>query len=526
MSFSERLRIVFEAVTGQASSAVRGFGSDITDVDRKTDGVTKSHKSRMGSFRDATVAGFGVQQIVQFATQILDVGTKLEAMNAKAETVFGNQIDRVKDWANENAAAMGLTESAAVGAGAGIADLLIPMGFTKKAATDQTLVLLDLSAALSAWSGGQRSAGEVSEILTKAMLGERESLKSLGISITEAEVKAKLLEKGQTKLTGAALAQAKALATQALIMEKSVDAQKAWADGSMDSTKEANEARAAMAEMAETLVRELVPVLQDLLPIITDVVGALADLVGGIQAVVGALDFMGPAIDIQLLKDFKQGLDDAATGAVDLGDGAKEAHIEAKKLAEQETAVALAADAVEAAAGRAEKALKHLKGEVSGEQAWNDLLLNLTGIDEKLADAAEAFEDGELDAIEYALTVKGITLDAKADIADYLVGLGDVPPEVVSEILAKFDPNNIPASVAAMQAALDQHILNIRARPVGDFSGAGPGGTGLDGGSGWDTGARIVIQNATFNSTEKLTPDEVARLFEQWRRVNGGKGPY
>ena len=60
------------------------------------------------------------------------------------------------------------------------------------------------------------------------MLGEREQLKSLGISITEADVKQRLLKMGMEDLTGVQLQQAKATATQQLIFEKSTDAQAAF----------------------------------------------------------------------------------------------------------------------------------------------------------------------------------------------------------------------------------------------------------------------------------------------------------
>lgn len=512
MSFSEKLRIVFETVTGKASSDVRGFGKDIDDVDKKTDNLEKSHKGRMGSFAGATVAGFGVAQVVAFAGEILDVGIKLEGLRAKAKTVFEDQIGRVKEWASESAGAMGLTEDAAIGAGASIADLLKPMGFTAEAATDQTLKLLDLSAALSAWSAGAYDAAEVSQILTKAMLGEREQLKSLGISITEADVKARLLAKGQKELTGASLAQAKALATQELIFEKSTDAVRAWTDGSMDSLKAANESKASWTEFGQGIKEALLPIPQWAMDA-DEALRTMATPWGDDPPFLAQLIDLGRQMKLNGTESTQ-----LATDVLSLTEASKLATIEMYALEAGEKAAALAADAIALAAERAKLGLKHLKDEVSGEQAWNDLQLNLLGIDEKLTAASEAFKTGKLDAQEYALTVAGITLDAKASIADYLTGLEDVPPEVVSEILAMFDPNNVPASIAAMQAELDKHTLNIIARPTGDFSGVGPGGTGLDGGAGWDTGARTY--NVTINATD-ISPEAVNKVIREWQRRNG-----
>jgi len=223
-----------------------------------------------------------------FGKQVLETGGALDTMAKKAAVVFGDSIGAVKDWADANANAMGLTSAQAIGAAASMGDLLKPMGFTAQAAADMSTKMIDLSGALAAWSGGEVDAQQVSELLTKAMLGETDGLKQLGISISAAEVQARLLAKGQKDLTGEALAQAKAIATQELIMEKSTDAQKAWADGTMDGVKAQNESKASMAQMQETLMQALYPALQAIVPILADVAKWLSDhLPAAIETVKG-----------------------------------------------------------------------------------------------------------------------------------------------------------------------------------------------------------------------------------------------
>lgn len=187
---------------------------------------------------------------------------QLDSMESKARTVFGNQIKRVRRWAKANSEAMGLTNTELTGLSANFADLLIPMGFTRKQAANMSMDVVGLSGALSEWSGGQRSAAEVSEILAKAMLGERDSLKELGISILDADVKARLAKKGQEDLTGAALEQAKALATQELIFEKSTDAQERYAKGGVGVIRAQNRARVAFKNLRDELARRLAPTFE------------------------------------------------------------------------------------------------------------------------------------------------------------------------------------------------------------------------------------------------------------------------
>jgi hypothetical protein len=264
------------------------YEADVSDISRKLDSVASKQDETEGKTKDATgrMAGswgklekaigkitLGVGLVggaaILAAPKILNAGASLEGLDEKASTVFSGSIDQVNKWASANASAMGLTSSQARDAAASMADLLKPMGFTADQAAGMSTKMIDLSGALSAWIGGTRSAAEVSEILSKAQLGERDGLKELGISISEADVQSRLAANGQDKLTGAALEQAKALATQQLILEKSGDAQTAWSDGSMDAAKKQNAMKAATAGVGESLTRALYPALQGILPVVT-----------------------------------------------------------------------------------------------------------------------------------------------------------------------------------------------------------------------------------------------------------------
>jgi hypothetical protein len=199
--------------------------------------------------------------MVAVGLKVFDAGSQFEAMDAKAQTVFGDSLGTVQKWAKTNAGAMGLTVRAATGLAASMGDLLIPMGFTRDEAAKMSTGIVGLSGALSEWTGGTRSAADVSAILQKALLGEREGLKELGISITEADVKARLLKNGTDGLTGAALEQAKALATQQLIMEKTTDAQAAYEAGTAKGIRTQNEMKAMIGEVVEKLIVGLYPVV-------------------------------------------------------------------------------------------------------------------------------------------------------------------------------------------------------------------------------------------------------------------------
>jgi hypothetical protein len=236
---------------------------------------------------------FAVGAIVEYGRAIFDLGKqmaeasfKAEALAKKAAVVLGDQLEKVTASAERNANQMGLTANEYVNATAAVADLLIPMGFTREAAADVSTEMVNLSGALSAWTGGQKSAKEVTDILADAMLGEREQLKGLGISISEADVDARLAEQGLSKLTGASRQQAEAAATLALITEKSADAQNNFALNSDTNAQKMQQLTARIAEMGEKIGAYLLPVFEYLLDSIDTVaedLGSLFDYIDGLM---------------------------------------------------------------------------------------------------------------------------------------------------------------------------------------------------------------------------------------------------
>lgn len=258
-------------------------------------GEAEGHMGRLGSaigtvarVGATAVAGLGLAAVT-LGPQLYDAGVGMEALAQKSATVFGETLPQVEAWAEGVAGAMGLTTSEAVGAAAGLADLLKPMGFTAQQSADMSTEMLNLSGALSAWSGGTRSAAEVSDILSAAMLGERDSLQGLGIAISADEVATRAAAIARAEGRDEITAMDEALATQQLIIEKSTDAQAAWADGSMASVQAQNEQRAAMSRLREVIAGALFPALSALVPIMTNVVMWLGDRAPAAFAFAGAV---------------------------------------------------------------------------------------------------------------------------------------------------------------------------------------------------------------------------------------------
>lgn len=268
---------------------------------RKLDAIVRQHRNELrgvesawdkmkggvGRFVGFAAAAFTADAIVGYGKELFKLGSEMEVLGKKAETVFGQALPLVTQQAKENATAMGLTVGAYVDAATAIGDLLIPMGFQREEAANISTELVNLSGALSEWTGGQFTAAEVSTKLSKAMLGEREELKALGISISEADVKQRLLEKGLDKLTGTMLQQAKATATLELITEKSTDAQAAFADGAGTMVRRQAEMSAKISEVSEKLATILMPVFERILSVMEAGADVILKLTGNLEDFAG-----------------------------------------------------------------------------------------------------------------------------------------------------------------------------------------------------------------------------------------------
>lgn len=287
-----------EPILAQHKQSLRGIAAANTEV--------ATNSSKMVGFAAKV---FTVGAVLEFGSRVFDVGKELantafqqEALAKKAETVLRPALDSVTLAAERHAAAMGLTTAEYVAAATSAADLLIPMGFQRQAAADISTSLVDLSGALSEWTGGQKTSKEVSDTLTKALLGEREELKGLGIAISEEDVKRRIQVNGMEKATGQALEQAKAMATLELITEKSADAQTAYAEGAGSNVRRVAELNAQFADLKERLANALLPVFSGVLSVLADVGEAFGGITDGITAFLDPAKAASEAFDEQRAK--------------------------------------------------------------------------------------------------------------------------------------------------------------------------------------------------------------------------------
>lgn len=248
---------------------------------RGVKGGLDASKIGLQSLVGLAAGAFTVDAVLSFGTELFNTGVQVQALERKYKQVFGTTLPQVTAEAEKHAKTMGLTTHEYLSQAAAAQDLLVPLGFTRQEASKISVQLTNVSGALSEWTGGAKSAAEVGEILNSALLGEREALKGLGIDLQQADIDAALAARGLKGLTGEAGKQAEALVSLDLIMQKSTDAQDAFATGQGSLVRQSSELRARFTELKEDLSSALIPVFNELLKVANDTGDAFANLSDG-----------------------------------------------------------------------------------------------------------------------------------------------------------------------------------------------------------------------------------------------------
>jgi len=284
-------------------------------VNKSLDTVKGKLERLQPAFRKMAVAGTvafaaisaGVFKATQDATNAQEIFNKFDV-------VFGdvsNQAERVAQDLRDN---FGLAESSAKDLLSATGDMLTGFGLSGEAALDLAEKTNKLAVDLASFTNLEGGAERASIALTKALLGERESVKELGIAILEEDVKSKVKAmEAAGKFTDETLRQKRALATLEIAIGQSKNAIGDFARTEKSLANQKRVLNERTKELSETLGTIFMPVFQKiterLLPLIENIaewiehnekltkgIVITAAAIVGITAVIGTLGLIIPGI--------------------------------------------------------------------------------------------------------------------------------------------------------------------------------------------------------------------------------------
>ncbi len=284
------------AAEKKVSIAIIGKTKNFTDSLTRSQKAMGKFSSVAGTLGKATVAGLGVASIaaVTLGKDLVNLGSDANEARSAFETTFGESVPKLSGFVDEFANKAGLAAFELEGLLTQSGAILQGIEFTGEASADLSTKLATLAGDVASFSNVQGGAEPVMQAFTKALLGERESLKTYGIAIMEADVQQQaFIMTGKTSASELTK-QEKALATYELLLQKTKVQQ-----GDLNRTQEsfANKSRAAQAKLKDlkvTMGAELLPVVEEMLPVFVNLIEEIGPhLIDAIKAVAPFIAVVG-----------------------------------------------------------------------------------------------------------------------------------------------------------------------------------------------------------------------------------------
>ncbi|MCI8274165.1 MAG: hypothetical protein HFI66_00880 [Lachnospiraceae bacterium] len=259
-----------------------GFRRQMSDV---TNTAKRSCSDIAGAFRKigSVVAGaFAVKKLVDFGKQCIELGSDLAEVQNVVDVTFPAMTAQVDEFARSAAASFGLSETMAKKFTGTFGSMAKAFGFSEKQAYDMGTALTGLAGDVASFYN--LSQDEAYTKLKSIFTGETESLKDLGVVMTQTALDSYAMANGFGKTTSA-MTEAEKVALRYQFVQAQLSA--AQGDFARTSDSWANQVRilslqaqSTMATIGQGLINLFTPVLK----ILNVVLGKIATLASAFKA--------------------------------------------------------------------------------------------------------------------------------------------------------------------------------------------------------------------------------------------------
>ena len=191
-----------------------GMESGANDIGNIFSRMTNAAKK----FGVAIGAAFAVKQIINFGQECLDLGSDLQEVQNVVDSVFTTMSDKVDEFAKSAASTAGLSETMAKQYSGTFGAMAKAFGFAESEAYDMATSLTQLSGDVASFYN--LSQDEAYTKLKSVFTGETESLKDLGVVMTQTALDSYAMANGFGKTTSAMTEQEKVALRYQFVMSQ------------------------------------------------------------------------------------------------------------------------------------------------------------------------------------------------------------------------------------------------------------------------------------------------------------------
>ena len=284
MATAAELALLFRATGVEATRAQMGaLAKGIKDTEktsrdagRAADGLGKS----FGKLSAIDVAGklaavLGIGALVGEMARAVKAASDLEESQNKVAVVFGESAQAIREFARSAAESLGQSEQQATEAAGTFGNLFVSMGIGQAKAADMSVSLVTLAADLASFNNIDPTVAL--EKLRSGLVGESEPLRTLGVNLDAAGIKAEAMRLGIAGSSGELTAAQKAQAAYSLILQQTQTAQGDFARTSDGLANSQRQVQAAFRDIEAEIGRNLLPAIASVTPGVKEMVFEFRD---------------------------------------------------------------------------------------------------------------------------------------------------------------------------------------------------------------------------------------------------------
>ncbi len=276
----EKQLVETEAAAEQAHKQLQSINQ--IRLDHLNKGLAEAAR-RLSTAGNALTAGLTVPLAAAGVASVNFSSDMQEAIN-KVEVAFGGAADSVKEWSSTTLNSIGLAQGTALDMAALFGDMATSMGYSQDAAAQMSMALVNLAADLASFKN--IGIDQASTALKSIFTGETESLKELGVVMTQANLEAYALAEGYTTAY-TAMDQAQQVAVRyQYVLANTQNAQGDFARTSDSTANQLRIFRESLKEAAATAGDELLPVITPIIGKLNELIQTFGDLDEGTQKAV------------------------------------------------------------------------------------------------------------------------------------------------------------------------------------------------------------------------------------------------
>ena len=385
------------------------FDKQMAGIQKTASKAGSSLASQMSGFAlkigGALAAAFAVKKIVEFGASCVELGSDLTEVQNVVDVTFPKMSQQVNDFAKNAAQSFGLSETMAKKFTGTFGAMAKAFGFSESAAYDMSTTLTGLAGDVASFYN--LSQDEAYTKLKSVFTGETETLKDLGIVMTQNALDAYALANGYGKVTSK-MSEAEKVALRYKFVQDQLTL--ATGDFSRTSDQWANQVRILQLRfdsLKATIGQGLINVLTPVIKVINAIIGKLMTLANAFKAftemITGKKGGGGVSDAAAGIGAVTDAADNASNAVGGIGDAAKKAGKQAKESLSSidKLNVMTTSDSKSGGTGAGGAGVPDL-GDLSGGELFSNVTVS-PAVDKAIQDVVEkltnAFKAGDYEKV-------------------------------------------------------------------------------------------------------------------------------